>query len=165
MKKIIFLDIDGVLATQMEFSPNVKEFHEKYEDAKKLHIPYPFNPDCVKIFNEILEETDAEIVLTSDWRNHWDLEELDQIFKFNKVNKSPFAVTGNHRVSMGNNEKNRLNEIKRYKEKHKIGAYVIIDDLHMDIYETDRFVRTTDNDGLKQDGIKKKIIDFLNRES
>lgn len=162
--KTIFLDIDGVLATQKEFMRVRHSFHKKYDEAKQLHIPYPFNQGCVKVLNEILEETDAQIVLSSDWKLHWDLEELDKIFKFNGVIKSPITVTGSHPVSFGNLEKNRVNEIKKYREKHDVGEYVIIDDLHMDIYEIERFVRTKDREGLKQLGIKKKILKYLNDE-
>lgn len=164
-KKTIFLDIDGVLATHIEFMKPRRKFHEKYDNAKQLRIPYPFNPGCVKIFNSILEETDAQIVLSSDWRHHWDLEELDKIFQFNNVIKSPIAVTGNHPVSFGNLEKNRINEIEKFKQSNDVGSYVIIDDLHMDIYLNDRFVKTIDSEGLKQLGIKKKILKFLNDES
>jgi hypothetical protein len=163
--KTIFLDIDGVMATHREFMRLRKKFHDKYDEAKRLHIPYPFNKGCVKILNDILTETDAQIVLSSDWKLHWNLEELDLIFKFNEVIKSPIAVTGSHPVSFGNLEKNRVNEIKKYMEKHDVGSYVIIDDLHMDIYEIPRFVRTKDVEGLKQLGIKKKILNFLNDES
>ena len=91
--KIIFLDIDGVLATNKEFGMNRTKFQTKHPEAKELHIPYPFNPECVKIFNEILDETNAIIVLSSDWRLHWDLDGLDRIFKFNGVKKSPIALT------------------------------------------------------------------------
>lgn len=164
-KKTIFLDIDGVLATHIEFMKNRKKFHEKYDEAKQLHIPYPFNPGCVKILNSILEETDAQIVLSSDWRHHWSLEELDKIFKFNNLIKSPITVTGNHPVSFGNLEKNRVNEIEIFKNKNDVGSFVIVDDLHMDIYLTTRFVRTNDSEGLKQNGIKRKILKFLNDES
>lgn len=163
--KTIFLDIDGVLATQKEFMRARHSFHKKYNEAYELNIPYPYNPGCVKVLNEILEETDAQIVLSSDWKIHWNLENLDKIFKFNGIIKSPIAVTGSHPVSFGNLEKNRVNEINIYREKYDVGSYVIIDDLHMDIYEIDRFVRTNDREGLKQLGIKNKILKFLNDES
>ncbi len=165
IKKTIFLDIDGVLATHKEFMMNRLKLQNKHEIVKRIHIPYPFNKGCVKVFNEILKETDADIVLSSDWKLHWTLSELDEIFKFNGVIKSPIDITEQRPVSMGNLEKNRVNEIKIYMEKHDVGQYVIIDDLHMDIYLTDRFIRTKDTEGIKQLGIKKKMIDFLNKET
>ena len=173
MKKIIFLDIDGVLATNTEFMRSTKKFHEKFPEAKELRIPYPFNPGCVEIFNEILNETDVEIVLSSDWKNHYNLEELDKIFKFNGVIKSPFDVTGNEYVS-GDQwvglEKNRAAQIGSYLYKEQIKDnhitnYVVVDDLNVGNFmqvDKDKFVLTKDNEGLKQTGIKKKIIKLLN---
>jgi hypothetical protein len=163
-KKTIFLDIDGVLSTEKEFNRSRRKFHKKYDEAEKLHIPYPFNDGCVNIFNFILEETDSQIVLSSDWRLHWNLDELDLIFKFNKVNRSPVSITGIHPISLGNLTLNRINEIELFKKLHNINHYVIIDDLPMDIYNTDRFVKTIDLEGLKQIGIKEKILKFLKDE-
>jgi len=94
-RKIIFLDIDGVLATHLQFMMNRTKFRKKYPEANTLRIPYPFDEGCVKIFNEIIEETGADIVLTSDWKLHWDLDEIDKIFKYNQVVKSPFTFTEN----------------------------------------------------------------------
>jgi hypothetical protein len=53
--KVIFLDIDGVLATNKEYMVNRTKFQTKHAEAKELRIPYPYNPQCVKIFNEIIE--------------------------------------------------------------------------------------------------------------
>ena len=52
MEKIIFLDIDGVLATP-----------EYLKDGQ-----WALNPDKQKLLGEILAETDAKIVLSSSWR-------------------------------------------------------------------------------------------------
>ena len=51
--KIIFLDIDGVLATNKEFATNRTKFREKYLWAKELRVPYGWNKGCVDVFNEI----------------------------------------------------------------------------------------------------------------
>lgn len=161
-KKYIFLDIDGVLTTNKEIMLNRTKFQTKYPEAKELHIPYPFNPDCVKIFNEIIEETDAKIVLSSDWRHHWDLEELDKIFKFNKVIKSPEATTGFSKRKLSSSlEDDRSWQIKNYVLAHKLKNWVAIDDLNLSTLSPN-FVLTEGSEGLKQLGIKKKILDLLN---
>lgn len=163
--KIIFLDIDGVLATHKEFMMNRTKFQSKHPEAKELNIPYPFNSGCVKVFNEILKETDAKIVLSSDWRLYWSLEELDKIFKFNGVIKSPEEITG---VSSGKMswelEKNRVEEIFQFIEKNKIVDWVAVDDLNLSELG-DRFINTRDNEGLKQLSLKDKILKVLNNES
>ena len=160
--KIIFLDIDGVLATDREFIMNRTKFRKKNPEAMELNIPYPFNKGCVKIFNEILTETDAKIVLSSDWRLHWNLEQLDKIFKFNGVIKSPEATTAFSKWKMSSSlELDRVMQIKNYINYGEIENWVAIDDLNLSDLG-DRFVRTKDSEGLKQLGIKNKIIKILN---
>ena len=163
LNKTIFLDLDGVLATEREFLRNRKKFHEKHPLAKELNIPYPFNPGCVKILNEIIEETNCELVLTSDWRLHWNFDDIYKIFEFNGVNKNPINKTDFSPIGgFLELEKNRINEINNFIQKYDINHYVIVDDLDMDKHEIERFVKTKGNEGLKQIGIKKKIINFLN---
>jgi hypothetical protein len=146
---------------------NRKKFWDKNPIAKELNISYPFDPKCVKIFNEILDETDADIVLSSDWREHFSLEDLDKIFKFNGVNKSPVDTTINEDVSMGNQTMNRAFQIGEYVTRNNITNYVVIDDLNVGKYmvitnEEHKFVLTNDFEGLKQLSIKNKIINILN---
>jgi len=164
---IIFLDIDGVLATHKQYMMNRKKFQDKNPNAKELRIPYPFDPKCVKIFNEILDETGADIVLSSDWKLHYSLEDIDKIFKFNGVNKSPVDTTINEDASMGNQTMNRAFQIGEYVTRNNITNYVVIDDLNVGKYmvitnEENKFVLTNDFEGVKQLGIKNKIINILN---
>lgn len=162
MKATIFLDIDGVLTTNAEFMRSRTNFWKKHEDARILKIPYPFNPGCVKVFNDILEITDAEIVLSSDWRRYFTLEDLEKIFKFNKVIKSPMGVTEIQPCSFSMFDKNRAHEIELYVNKYKLEKYVIIDDLDLEYFcSVEHFVKTTDREGIKQLNIKQKILKVL----
>ena len=163
--KIIFLDIDGVLATHKEFSMNRTKFQTKHAEAKEIHIPYPFNSGCVKIFNEILDETNAIIVLSSDWRFYWDLNDLDKIFKFNDVKKSPIAITSKIKRKLSSElEDDRSYQIKNYVNETLPDVWVAIDDLNLSSLG-DNFIRTKDMEGLKQTGIKEKIIKILNNDN
>lgn len=161
LDKVIFLDIDGVLATDHQFMMDRNKFHQKNPIAKELKIPYPFDPKCVAVFNQILEESGAEIVLSSDWRIPWSLSDLDQIFKFNKVSKSPIAKTTSQRFSMRNLELNRVEQIQEFLSQNEVGSYVVIDDLHMDFYGLKNFVKTEDTEGIKKSGLKSKILYVL----
>jgi hypothetical protein len=165
--KTIFLDIDGVLATHKQYMMNRKKFWDKNDIAKDLRIPYPFDPKCVKAFNEILDATGADIVLSSDWREHFSLEDLDKIFKFNGVNKSPIDITISELASFGNQTMNRAFQIGEYVTRNNLTNYVVIDDLNVGKYmvitdEGHKFVLTDDFEGLKQLSIKNKIINILN---
>ena len=179
MKKIIFLDIDGVVALDKQFFMNRAKFHKKHPAMAELRVPYPWDEGAVKVLNEILDATDAEIVLSSDWRLHWNLDELKGIFTWNGVKKSPIAVTPNIVEKMSSDlEDERQYQIQEYKREHKPESWVAIDDLDMSIkFLGDRFASKDDSDkkpglknfvhtprsreGIKQSGIKKKVLKHL----
>lgn len=166
--KVIFLDIDGVLCTTNEFLMDKVKFHKKNFVPSFVNMPYPFNARCVGVLNEILLKTDAEIVLSSDWRKFWDLKKLDLIFRSSGVVKSPINVTTVDLVSMNWLEKNRANEIGVFLLSHsEITNWVVIDDLNMRGFlkltnDDDRMFVTNGNEGIKMSGLKEKIILKLN---
>lgn len=69
MKKFIFLDIDGVLVTRKEL---MKPF--------KKDRNHDFNKKCVENLEWLLEQTGAEVVISSSWRIGR-LEYMRDIFK------------------------------------------------------------------------------------
>jgi hypothetical protein len=167
--KIIFLDIDGVLATNNEFMRNRKKFWEKHPAMAELNVPYPWNEEAVQVFNQILDETDAEIVLSSDWKLHWNLDELKSIFTWNKVKKYPIGVTEDIFIGSGNLEMTRAGEIGEYILLHDIKNYVVIDDLNVGKYmqitgDDDKFFMTRSGEGIKKTGLKDRIIKKLNND-
>ena len=74
--KVIFLDHDGVICLSTEWGGRFKK--QKKWGGRKLsmtngEVPLEFrfdnfNKKAVKVLNEILEETGAEIVVSSDWK-------------------------------------------------------------------------------------------------
>lgn len=163
----IFLDIDGVLATHREFFTNKNKFYQKNPLAKELGIPYPFNKECVLIFNEILDLYKCQIVLSSDWKLHFNLDEINQIFMFNRVKQSPIDITQDFRYKGQMLSMWRASEIKTYIDEHNIDKWITIDDLPLggwfdDFKMGDRCILTIDTEGLKQSGLKNKIFKKLN---
>lgn len=167
MKKIIFLDIDGVLATS-EF------LHQgQWALATKKQL----------LFKRILDQTNAEIVLSSSWRKH-NLEETKQHmekhgFMFNDkligvtIRAYQWIEKGVH-LSIP-----RGVEIKQWIDTHihsdnginyqrkKLGIdyqYVIIDDdCDMLLEHQDNFVRTDSEKGLTEKDVE-KAIEILNNK-
>ena len=165
MKKIIFLDIDGVVALDKQFFMNRAKFHSKHPAMAELRVPYPWDEGACKVLNEILDATDAEIVLSSDWRLHWNLDELKLIFTWNGIKKSPIAVTSNIVEHMSTDlEDERQHQIQLFKREHKPESWVAIDDLDMSFSLGDHFFKTKSGMGIKQTGLKEKIIKKLNNE-
>lgn len=153
--KIIFLDLDGVIHP---FNEPDKLFDFNGFLAERL------NQKSVKVLNEIILATDCEIVISSDWRQHYTLLELQKIFEANKIIKTPIDVTPC--VEFTNAlflERDRVIEINQFLVEHKdmIGTFCVVDDMNLPIDNLVLCARPY-NEGIKQTGIKEKIIKILN---
>lgn len=172
-KSVIYLDIDGVLATHKQYL--IKKTSTSYLSEYNC---YPYDGRCVKIFNDILEETDAEIILSSDWSLYYTLEQMDEIFKINGIIKSPYQIAHPKAFRLSANAAlNRGFSIDEHLffHQHEFSNYVIIDDLDITCYNDswsqertvnyDNFVHCSrgDFEGIKQTEIKDKILKVLNK--
>ena len=131
MRKIIFLDIDGVL--------NTEDWHSRMtKDAPKDEFGYAFDPVAVANLGYIIEETGAVIVISSSWK-FYGVTKLREMWKIRKLPGTILDITPNtisDEILMNANLDEiefgvcRGNEIKEWLSKHKseISNYVIIDD-------------------------------------
>lgn len=154
--KIIFLDIDGVIATTSCYGVARKNKWNSYK----------FDEKCVTVLNFILQETGAEIILSSDWRTHYTLQEMREIFAHNFVMKGPIGFTLSDNLYKIDLEGGRTQEIKMWL-KHNAWKndikWVAIDDLDMSEGLGDNFVLCkNEHEGIKRKGVKEKIIEILN---
>ena len=192
--KVIFLDNDGVICLSNNWGSRRKK-QTKWGKLKlsmsmrEIPIEYRFDnfdKKAIKILNEILTKTDAEIVVSSDWRNWASLEELGVYYTSQGILKAPIGVT----KFLGqceqpedfpwyrpyDLEQSRSLEILQYLKDHpEITHWVAVDDLHMGVHVEastygafDRdwgltnFVWTPRSDeGIKQSGVKQKILNYL----
>jgi hypothetical protein len=191
--KVIFLDHDGVICLSTEWGGRHKkqrEFGRKMSQGiteMPVEVRFDnFNKKAVKILNEILEETGAEIVVSSDWKRWATVEEMGEYYESKGIKKKPIAFTKDLKNCDWHHgefpwsrawdlEQCRIIEIKQYLYDHpEITHWVSVDDLRMGKtgldysiqYEhewgLDNFVETPrSTEGIKQSGIKEKIINFL----
>jgi hypothetical protein len=184
--KVIFLDNDGVVCLSTEWGGRKKK-KLKYlkEFPSGENIPAwvkmdNFNDKAVKVLNSILEQTDAEIVVSSDWKLYCTLEELQEMFVKYGVIKSPIDVTPNIDLKYDKNyytkeelAEYRVTEIKQWLKEHpEVTQWVAVDDLPLGEKfgvisgnsngGLTNFVLTPkSSEGIKQSGIKEKILSFL----
>jgi hypothetical protein len=159
--KVIFLDNDGVICLSNNWGSRFKK--QKEWGGRKLsmtsrEIPVEYRFDnfdekAIKVLNSILEETGAEIVVSSDWRFHANLEELGDYYESQGIIKRPIGVTEKFHytdwVEEGfikphgefpwnrteDLEQQRHFEIKRWLRDHpEVTHWVAIDDLHMGVH-------------------------------
>jgi len=163
--KIIFLDIDGVMCTRSCYG----------RGADNKWAAYMFDPKAVAVLNFILQETGAEIILSSDWRHQYTLQEMREIFAHNFVFKGPIGFTERSGTYLANNlEGGRSDEINHWLKvnawKNDI-KWVAVDDLDMSqkfdemgniTSGVEHFVHCpNDQEGIKRINVKEKILDKL----
>ena len=146
--KIIFLDIDGVLNSR---AYDRKRDWNKQTDIDETRLP---------LIREIVDATDAKIVLSSTWRQHWEKarERCDEDGRY--INRT-FAKYGlfifDKTPDLGDRGLRR-DEIKRWlkETKEEIETFVIIDDYRYGWGDlSERFVKTDPNFRL---GIEKEQV-------
>jgi len=159
MEKIIFLDIDGVLATP-----------EYLKDGQ-----WALNPEKQKLLGEILTQTDAKIVLSSSWRcatlekTKEHMEKEGFLFNDKLIGVTIRAYQWLERGTGIHLSIPRGVEIKQWVDTHihsdngknwerkKLGkdfTYVILDDdCDMLLEHKDNFIRTNSEIGLTNDDV------------
>lgn len=159
--KVIFLDNDGVICLANNWGSRRKK-QDKWGGMKlsmrgrEIPLEYRFDnfdQKAIKVLNSILEETDAEIVVSSDWRFHATLEELGEYYESQGIIKRPIDVTEKFHYRdwveegfikphgefpwsrMDDLEQQRHFEIKRWLRDHpEVTHWVAIDDLFMGVH-------------------------------
>ena len=105
-RRVIFLDIDGVLAPIRRW--------DRYGDL---------DPECIEVLNEIATRGDADVVVSSTWRYGRTVAELQEIleeagFTGSVVDKTPIGESG----------ADRGEEIAAWLSANAVTGFVIIDD-------------------------------------
>ena len=194
--KVLFLDNDGVVCLHNNWGTRNKK-RQKAGISRSIppsELPVDLRFDtldkkAVRILNEILEESGAEYVVSSDWRFYATLEELGDYYLSQGVSKRPLATTEifkdifpkewaalRFRADL---ELERSMEIQNWLDNHpEVTHWVAVDDLNMSIeFLSPRFSAADGSDakpgltnfvltpksteGIKQSGLKEKILNFL----
>ncbi len=126
--KILFLDHDGVICLSSEWG-------SRYKNKEGLDSVFDrFNEKAIKVLNEIIEETDCEIVISSDWRFHASLSQMRELYKIRGIIKQPIGYTGYVKSNSADLEWARATEINNWLDTHdtkSVMKWVAVDDLDM----------------------------------
>jgi hypothetical protein len=187
--KVIFLDHDGVICLSQQFGGRHKKQIKARKKLSQSVMEFPvncrfdnFDKKAIKILNEILEETGAEIVVSSDWKNWATVQEMGEYYEEQGIIKkpidfTPWSYTLPKTIEWHPDwdlEGSRSLEIQEWLKNHpEVTNWVSIDDLDMSFKEISsnrsgtgwgltNFVHTPRiTEGIKQIGIKEKILKFL----
>ena len=173
-KKIIFLDVDGVLNSNDWY---VERHRLVQAGVETRNYPYDeFSPSIVAKLNKITDATGAEIVVSSTWRLGRDLAELRDLFTQvgitgHVLDKTPhFGGIDGYTIPRGceieqwldQHKFQRINwsmkEQKEYAEKSEIDNYVIFDDDSDMLYnQREHFIKTSQKTGLDDTDVERAI--------
>lgn len=139
--KVIFFDVDGVL-------------NYAGTGAKVIE-------DKVKLLKEIVDRTDAKLVLSSDWRYWWgtDDEDFDLLtdtlgkFDMELIDKTPITKHGYRGVE--------IHQFLNEWTGEPIEKFVILDDNDDMKPYMDRLVQTSFMNGLEKEDVE-KAVELLN---
>lgn len=161
MRKVIFLDIDGVLSPRWWDSDKQSDNYGRLFDAK-----------AVANLSKIIEETEADIVISSSWKNIG-LVELQNMWRDRGLPGKIVDITPDYmsdELLLKEDSSNvdylyeRGSEIQGWLLLHgdDVSRYVIIDDMDDILPEQQsHFVQTDPEVGINFDDVK-KVVHLLN---
>lgn len=144
--RVIFLDIDGVLAT-----------HESYSEGVLVDGWPRFERDCVDNLNRLIRASDAEIVVSSSWRQWFcELTAIQEILSRRGVELPAYSMTPIL-------DDYRGQEITAWLSGNSVESYVILDDSAYEWgHHQRRWVKTTMDRGLQRRHVNRAMKLFEN---
>ena len=137
-KKVLFLDFDGVLHPTTHGS------------ALLSQLP---------LLESVLEGRDYSMVISSSWRFHMEMEDLEKHFSFSVQNKI-VGVTGDAYIGAYA----RFHEINAYAMQNGITNWRALDDSYWEFPQgCSQLIRCNPNSGLTQREVK-TLIEWLSQE-
>ena len=144
---IIFLDIDGVLATR----------------ATRFAGDH-FDPECAKHLKEIIDRTDSYVVISSTWRYNRALWQFAALFDAVGIDGSrvldvtPMSDKKRGSLYVSKSRGAEISEWLRHAgSKYRIGRYIVIDD-DSDVQPHEkRWVKTDTYKGLSKENVEEAV--------
>lgn len=139
-RKIIFIDIDGPLAWntwndgKVTITGGVGDFT----------IPYPWVKEDCDALQRICEETNADLVVSSDWKKHFTFNQLKRIFWHYGITAGRLVDITTHqdlwnKMSRTSIDHERALEVAKWAKDNKISNWIAIDDL--DLYHNFKWLK------------------------
>ena len=132
-QKIIFIDVDGPLAWG---SWNDGKVIINEGTTGEFTIPYAWDKADCEALKTILDETNAKLVLSSDWRFQFSFRQMKDIFQHYGIHPShlldmtcQFSLW--NKISRASLEHERALQVVKWAKDNKITNWIAIDDLNL----------------------------------
>lgn len=163
-RKIIFLDFDGVINSVRSVVADqkcVNALNAKHAILAGHKIASGFDPVAVKLIWQIIQKTDAYIVVSSAWRKAISLNDIREIFRTefdwpSGDDERIIGVTGRHDNGF------RGDEIQDWIDNHTVGIsnfqYIIVDDSYdFHDHQHRRLIQTNPYNGFSYEDYGKAL--------
>ena len=132
-KKIIFIDVDGPLSWG-SWGDGIVTIDEG--NVSPFTIPYAWDIADCEALKTILDETNAKLVLSSDWRSQFSFMQMKAIFQHYGIHPShlldmtcQFSLW--NKMSRTSLEHDRALQVVKWAKDNKISNWIAIDDLNL----------------------------------
>jgi hypothetical protein len=130
-RKIIFIDVDGPLSYGTWGEGKVTIPGRGYD----FIIPYPWVKEDCEALQKICDETNAELVVSSDWKIHFSFLQLKRIFMHYGIYAPVVDITTHqilwNKMSQPDREWMRAAQITKWVKDNKISNWISIDDMKL----------------------------------
>ena len=165
MKKIIFLDFDGVLQIEKYDNPWMGNAQLKAGYLDRDHHGLLFDFDCVNRLSQLVELTEAKIVISSSWR-FVGVEKMQEMWHERKLPGEVIDITPIEEdySNVGLGTPSRGECIQYWLDENPVDKYVIIDDSDdMLSQQLPSFVQTEYDKGFQPEDLKNAIGILTNK--
>jgi hypothetical protein len=132
--KVIFIDVDGPLAWATWSDGPVTIMANT---SHKFNIPYSWVQEDCDALSEIIKQTDARLVVSSDWKKHFGFNQLMMIFEHFGIGRWSLLDTTSHfnpnKKLSSSLEWDRANEISAWVKTFKPTNWISIDDMRLNL--------------------------------
>lgn len=187
MRKILFLDHDGVICLEKQWAGRYNKYDEAGKTSEMAIRDLPvysrfddFDQECVNVLNQILMKTDCDIVTSSDWIQWATVEEMGDYYDSQGIIKRPIDFITNPTDMIYTRrdtvrEETRVVAIQNWlKDNPDVTHWVAVDDMDLGKFQSDysgewergwgltNFVKTYGYSfGIDEKGIMDKIVEYL----
>jgi hypothetical protein len=131
-KKIIFIDVDGPLAWGT-WGDGRQTFNKG--TMNEFTIPYPWVREDCEALQKICDATNAKLVISSDWKIHFGMKQLEIIFFEHGIHTPIIDITTHqdlwNKLSRPGLDWERAAQIVKWVKDNKISNWIAIDDLNL----------------------------------
>ena len=159
--KILFLDHYGVLCLSKKTITRTELSMPAEDEFNDVDVFDDFDKDAVDILNNIIEITEAEIVISSDWKRHTTLDGMCEFYQKQGIKKLPLDYT-TWLPGASTYHEQRATEINAWLEQHpKTAQWAAVDDLYMGTWLTNFVWAKNVHLGINDTTVQQQLLDIL----